>query len=48
MCNPAVELLFGLVLEVYLSAAPEHLTILERQNTLIEKCRCGRPTAGTQ
>lgn len=36
---PSVGLLYGLILETYLSAAPEHLRILEHQNTLLEKAR---------
>ena len=40
--SPSVGLLYGLVLEAYLSAAPEHLRILERQNTLLERCRATR------
>lgn len=31
MNSPSVGLLFGLILEAYLSAAPEHLKILEHQ-----------------
>ena len=33
---------YGLLLEAYLSAAPEHLTILMHSNTLLERCRAIR------
>lgn len=39
MNSPTVGLLFGLILEAYLTAAPEHLRILEHQITLLHKCR---------
>ena len=42
MNSPTVGLLYGLVLEAYLAAAPEHLKILEHQMTLLEKCRTNR------
>ena len=42
MNSPAVGLHFGLVLEAYLSAAPEHLKILMHTNVLLEKCRATR------
>ncbi len=42
MNSPFAGLLFGLVLEAYLSAAPEHLKILEHQYTLVEKCKTTR------
>ena len=35
---------YGLLLEAYLSAAPEHLTILMHSNTLLERCRAIRAT----
>ena len=39
MNSPFVGLLFGLILEAYLTAAPEHFKVLQHQNTLLEKCR---------
>jgi len=42
MESPYSGLLFGLVLEAYLCAAPEHLRILEHGYTLLEKCRSTR------
>ena len=35
----AASLLYGLLLEAYLVAAPEHSKILEHQLTLLEKCK---------
>lgn len=39
MNSPSVGLQYGLILEAYLVAAPEHLRILEHQMALLEKCR---------
>lgn len=37
--SSAASLLYGLLLEAYLIAAPEHEIILEHQLTLLEKCK---------
>ena len=37
--SSAASLLYGLLLEAYLVAAPEHSKILEHQLTLLEKCK---------
>lgn len=39
MTSPNVALLYGLILEAYLAAAPEHLKVLELQLSFLEKCR---------
>ena len=39
MNNSAASLLFGLILETYLKAAPEHAKLLSHQITLLEKCK---------
>ena len=39
MASPTVGLLYGLILEAYLVAAPEHLKMLELQLSFLEKCR---------
>jgi phosphatidylinositol-4,5-bisphosphate 3-kinase len=39
MNSPTAGLLYGLILEAYLAAAPEHLKLLEHQMTLLDKCR---------
>ena len=39
MSSPFVGLFYGLILETYLTAAPEHLRVLERQMMLLENCR---------
>lgn len=39
MTSPTVGLLYGLILEAYLVAAPEHLKMLELQLSFLEKCR---------
>ncbi len=44
MNSPSAGLLFGLLLEAYLSAAPEHLRILEHQHTLLDKCKANHVT----
>ncbi|XP_059078692.1 phosphatidylinositol 4,5-bisphosphate 3-kinase catalytic subunit beta isoform-like isoform X2 [Tigriopus californicus] len=42
MNSPAASLRFGLILEAYLTSAPEHMKILRQQNTLIEKCKASQ------
>ena len=39
MSSPIVGLYYGLILEAYLGAAPEHLKMLELQLSFMEKCR---------
>lgn len=39
MSSKTVGLLYGLILETYLVAAPEHLNMLELQMSFLEKCR---------
>lgn len=42
MNSPAVGFHYGLILEAYLSAAPEHLMILMHTNILLDRCRATR------
>ena len=39
MNSPSVGLYYGLILEAYLVAAPEHLKILDQQVRFLDKCR---------
>ncbi len=47
MNSPSVGLQFGLILEAYLWAAPEHLRILQQQHSLLERCRATHAALGT-
>ncbi len=44
MNSPSSGLLFGLLLEAYLAAAPEHFNILEHQYALLDKCKATHET----